>query len=252
MNPQKFSLAGKVAIVTGASRGIGRAIAMDLAAAGARVVVSSRKQEGVDAVAAEIRAAGGQALALACHVGKADQRKALVERTLAELGRIDVLVNNAATNLAFAPALQVEESVFDKIMEINAKGPFELAKAAYEALQQSRGSVINIASVEGVRPARMMAAYAASKAALISLTKSLAQEWGPEIRVNVILPGLTKTQFAEPLWSNDEIAREVTGRTPLQRIAEPEEISGLAVFLASAAGSYCTGTAFNVDGGYLI
>ena len=175
-----------------------------------------------------------------------------MEATLAAYGRIDVLVNNAATNLAFSPALQIEEGVFDKIMEVNAKGPFELAKAAYEALLQAKGSVINIASVEGVRPARMMSAYAASKAALISLTKSLAQEWSPDIRVNVICPGLTKTKFAEPLWSNEEIVREVVSRVPLQRIAEPEEISGLAVFLASNAASYCTGSVYNVDGGYLI
>ena len=250
----RFDMSGKVAVVTGASKGIGEAIAVALAEAGARVVVSSRKQEAVEAVAARIREKGGEALAVACHVGDADAREALVQRTVEAFGGIDVLVNNAAANPVFGPALMVDERAYDKIMEINVKAPFLLSKRVHPIMsERGGGSILNIASIGGVSPEPGLGIYSVSKAALIALTKTLAREWGPAgIRVNAIAPGLIKTKFSKALWGNESLAEEVIGRLPLQRIGLPEDVAGMALLLASDAGSYCTGGVYLVDGGHTI
>lgn len=247
-----FSLQGKVAVLTGASKGIGEAMAIAMAQAGARVVVSSRKQDAVEAVAEGIRKSGGEAIAAACHVGKAEQRRALVDAALEAFGRIDVLVNNAATNPVFGPSLAVDEAAFDKIMEINVKAPFELAKLCHPHLAESKGSVLNISSIGGVSPEPGLGLYSVSKAALVSLTKVLAKEWGPDVRVNALCPGLVRTKFSEALWADEEIAKMAVGSQPIPRVAEPDEIAGMAVFLASDAASYVTGGVYLVDGGHTI
>ena len=247
------SMTGKVCVLTGASKGIGLAMAEAMAAAGAKVVLSSRKQEAVDDAARRIRDRGGAAVGIACHVGRAEQRARLVDKTVEHFGGLDVLVNNAVVNPAFGPVLQMDEGVFDKVMDVNVKAPFELAKLAHPHLERSgRGSILNVASVEGITPARFMGLYAVSKAALISLTKVMAREWGPDIRANAIAPGLVRTKFSEVLVSDQDIVDEVIGHQPIPRVAEPAEISGLAVFLASDAASYCTGAVYLVDGGHCI
>jgi NAD(P)-dependent dehydrogenase (short-subunit alcohol dehydrogenase family) len=248
-----ISLEGKVAVLTGASKGIGLAIAEAMAAAGAKVVVSSRKQDAVDAAAAGIRGKGGDAIGVECHVGKADHRERLVEQTVEKFGGLDILVNNAVVNPAFGPIQQMGEGVFDKIMDVNVKAPFELAKLAHPHLEKSgKGSILNIASIEGITPARFMGLYAVSKAALISLTKVMAREWGPDVRANALAPGLVETKFSEVLVSNDDIVNEVIGHQPIPRVAQPAEMTGLSVFLASDAASYCTGAVYLIDGGHCI
>ncbi len=251
---EQFSLTGKVALITGASKGIGEAMAQLYAAAGARVVVSSRKQDAVDAVAATIKQEGGEAIGVAAHAGKPDEMKALLEKTVAHYGGIDIVVNNAAANPVFGPIAQADVSAFDKIMDVNVKGPLVLAQAAYPHLvKRGGGSIINISSVEGLTPERFMGMYSVSKAALIMLTKTLAKEWGVDnIRVNAICPGLVQTKFSEALWKNDDILKHTMTKVPLGRMAQPEEMAGLALFLASAAGSYCTGGVYTADGGYTI
>lgn len=248
-----ITLDGKVVIVTGSSKGIGLAMATAMAEAGAKLVVSSRKQDAVDAAAKGICDAGGEAIGIACHVGKADQREALIAKTVEHFGGIDVLVNNAAINPAFGPLLSIEEAAFDKIYEVNLKAPLELSKLAHPHLEKSgKGAVINIASIGGVTPEPFLGVYSTSKAALISLTKVMAREWGPDIRANVICPGLVRTKFAEMLWSNEDIVKEAVGSQPIPRIAEAEELGGLAVFLASDAASYCTGAVYMADGGHCL
>ena len=248
-----MDLTGRVAIVTGASRGIGAEIAAGLAAHGAKVVVSSRRQEAVDAVAAQINAAGGEALPLACHVGDPDSVRALIEQTVEAFGRLDIVVNNAATNPIFGPTLQAELEAFDKIMAVNLRGPLVLAQAAHPHLKAQGGSIINISSIGGVSPEPGLGLYSVSKAALISLTQVLAKEWGPDgVRANVICPGLIKTRFSEALWSNDAILHRMTAALPAGRIGTPEDLVGMAVFLASDASSYCTGGVYMVDGGHTI
>ncbi|MCO5199007.1 MAG: glucose 1-dehydrogenase [Anaerolineae bacterium] len=246
-----FDLSGKVAVVTGASKGIGKAIAAGMAELGATVVVSSRKQEAVDEVAAEFRERGWQASAMAANVGYVDQAHALVDETVARFGRIDIIVNNAATNPVFGAVVDTDEGAFDKIMAVNVKGPFEICKRAFPQLKASRGSVINISSIGGITPERGIGIYSSSKAALINLTKVFAREWGPyQIRANVICPGLIKTKFSRALWQNDPIKQMFLQNVPLGRIGLPHEVAGLAVFLASDAGAYCTGGVFMVDGGF--
>ena len=249
-----FELKGKVAIVTGASKGIGKAIAEGLAEYGAKVVVSSRAQEAVDQVANEIKAQGFEATGIACHVGREDQRKALVEQTIATYGGVDILVNNAATNPVFAPVEAIENDVFDKVMNVNVKACFDLAKLCFTSMKERKGgSIINIASVEGMKPSNGLSIYSVSKSALIMLTQSQASEWGKYgIRSNAICPGLIKTKFSEALWSNDALMQQVNNHLPLRRAAESIELSGLAVYLASDASSYTTGAVLNADGGHML
>ena len=249
----KFDLDGKVAIVTGASKGIGKSIAQGLAENGARVVVSSRKQEAVDAVAAEFRDAGLQATGIHCHVGDAQERKALVEKTLAAYGQIDILVNNAAINPYYGPLEGSEEAVFDKIMAINVKAPWMLSNEVFPHMKNRGGSIINISSVEGIRPGFGLGLYSATKAALIMLTKNQAKEWGRHgVRANVICPGLVRTKFSQGLWADENLVARFTKALPLGRIAHPDEMAGVVMLLASDAGSYMTGGVYTADGGYLV
>jgi NAD(P)-dependent dehydrogenase (short-subunit alcohol dehydrogenase family) len=248
-----FNLAGKAALVTGASKGIGAAIAHALAAFGARVIVSSRKPEAVETVARAIREAGHEAASVAAHMGDREAIGQLVATTRARYGGLDILVNNAATNPVFGPLLAAEEAVFDKIFAVNVKGPLELARQAYPLLRECAGSIINVSSVGGLRPEPMLGLYSVSKAALISLTKVIAQEWGRDgIRANVICPGLVQTKFSAALWQDERVLKRFLENVPLGRIAQPEEMVGLAVFLASDASRYCTGAVFTIDGGHTI
>ena len=252
MSQNPFRLDGRVAIITGASKGIGASIAQTFAANGAKVVVSSRKQAAVDEVVAEIQAAGGEALAVAAHVGDTQALENLVKLTVEHYGRIDILVNNAATNPVFGP---LEDSVdaMDKIMQINVKAPLELAKFALPYLKaQSNSAIINISSVEAFIATEGLGCYSVSKAALNMLTKSMAKEWGKYgIRANAICPGLIKTKFSEALWSNEAMLKYYLKQTPLGRIGEPQEIANLALYLASDASTYSTGAMFMADGGIL-
>lgn len=245
------SLEGQVAVITGASRGIGRAIALRFAQAGARIVVGSRKLEGVQAVADEIQAAGGQALAVQAHVGHAEEVASLVDRTLQAFGRLDIAVSNAATNPHFGPVLTAEEEQWDKILDTNAKGAFRLAKAVVPHMEaQGRGKIIHMASIAGLRPSLGMGLYGISKAALIMLTQQLAMELGPaNIQVNAIAPGVIKTRFSQLLWQTPDISQAILSHMPLAHFGEADDVAGLALFLASPASDYITGGVFVVDGG---
>jgi dehydrogenase/reductase SDR family member 4 len=249
-----FDLTGKVALITGASKGIGESIAHYLAAQGAKVVVNSRKQEAVDAVANAIITEGGQAVGIAGQVGNADDCKNLFDFTMETYGRVDILVNNAAANPVFGPVENTDDKAFNKIMAVNVKAPFDLAKMCLPVMQQNGGgSIINISSIGGVSPEMMLGIYSVSKAALISLTKVMATEWGKyNVRANVICPGLIQTKFSQALWSNEAIMKHMMSQLPLSRMGQPEEIASLALFLASDASSYCTGSVFVADGGYLV
>jgi len=246
-----FELTGKVALVTGSSRGIGEAIAREYARRGARVIVSSRKLDACEEVARAIHAEGGDATPLACHAGKVDEIEALIQKVSDTFGRLDILVNNAATNPYFGPALQASESVFDKTFEVNCKGFFFMAQhAARLMVEQGQGAIINVASIEGLSPSPMMGIYSMTKAAVVMLTKVLAKELGAaNVRCNCICPGLTETKFASVLIQTPEIYEHYISRAPLARHAQPDEIVGAAVFLASDAASYVTGAILPVDGG---
>lgn len=251
---QSFNLEGKVAIVTGSSKGIGKSIAQGLAEHGAKVVISSRNQEAVDAVAAEFKTAGLEAVGIACHIGKADQRKHLVQKTIEHYGGIDILVNNAAINPIYGPIEDAEEEVFDKIMDVNVKAPWMLSNLTLPSMQQrGGGSIINIASVEALHPGAGLGLYSTSKAALLMLTKNQAKEWGQYgIRANVLCPGLIKTKFSAALWQNEKLLNKIEKTLPTSRMGMPDEMAGMVCLLASEAGAYMTGSVYNADGGYMI
>jgi dehydrogenase/reductase SDR family member 4 len=245
------ALNGKVAIVTGASRGIGRAIAEAFAREGARVVICGRKQETLDQVAGEI---GASVRPIACHVGRGDQIEEMVASTIREFGRIDILVNNAATNISFGPCLEIDEAQFDKMIEINLKSAFRLVKAIAPGMcDRGSGSIINIASIAGLRPQRHSLLYSMTKAALIMMTQSYALELGPKgVRVNAIAPGLIQTALSEHYWKDEAQRGAVLGKQPIQRLGQPSDVAELAVFLASEKGSYITGQTFAAEGGFLL
>ncbi|HLU09939.1 MAG TPA: glucose 1-dehydrogenase [Oceanobacillus sp.] len=249
-----FDIRGKVAIVTGASRGIGQAIAEAFADAGAKVVVSSRKQESVDEVAAAIKAKGGEAIGIAAHNGEKAALQALVQATVDAYGTVDILVNNAATNPHFGPVLDAEDSMWQKTIEVNLMGNVWLTQAVVAIMREKGGGkIINVASVNGLRPGRWQGVYSITKAGIISLTQTLAMELASDnILVNAIAPGLIKTKFARAIWENDTILNSILERTPMGRIGEPEDIVGLALYLASPASNFATGQVFVVDGGITI
>ncbi len=251
---QLFDLSGKVALITGASRGIGEAIAVAYAQAGAKVVLASRKQADLDAAAERIRAAGGEALSVAAHTGDPAAIAAAVESATFTYGGIDIVVNNAATNPHFGPMMTAEESQWDKILDVNVKGYFRVVKACVESMKsRGGGKVINMASVAGLEPEPMMGVYSVSKAAVLMLTKVLAVELAPfNIQVNAIAPGFVKTKFSSVLWQTPEINEALLKLIPQRRMAEPDEIAGLAVYLASPASSFVTGSTFSIDGGQLV
>lgn len=247
-------LKGKVAIVTGASKGIGLAIAEALGAAGAQVVLSSRKQEAVDIAAAALREKGIDATGIACNVGNMAELSPLIEQTVAQFGGLDILVNNAAVNPVFGGVEFTEAWAFDKMMAVNLKGPFELAKLALPHFRaRGGGAVLNISSVGGLSPEPQLGIYSVSKAALISLTKVMAKEWGSDgVRANVICPGLIQTKFSEALWANEAILKQALEGLPIERMGTPEEVAALALFLAGPNAAYCTGGVYTVDGGFSI
>jgi NAD(P)-dependent dehydrogenase (short-subunit alcohol dehydrogenase family) len=249
-----FSLAGKVALVTGSTKGIGKAIAEGMASAGAKVVISSRKTDVCDKVAAEFGARGQEALAVPCNVGRKEDLTSLVGRTLDKWGGIDVLVCNAATNPHFGPILDASDDVFDKIMLTNVKSVMWLANMVLPQMaERGGGAMIVISSIGALRGSTHLGLYGTSKAAEAALCRALACEWGPKnIRVNCIAPGLIRTDFARALWENAERRKAREAGTPLRRIGEPADIGGIAVFLASQAGSYVTGQMIVADGGVTI
>ena len=250
MDISKFSLDGKVALVTGGSRGIGRTIALTFADAGADVVISARKQPDLEEAAEEIKTKGGKVLAVASHIAKIEESQNLVEKVKTEFGRLDILVNNAGTNVYMGPLIDAEEWAWDVPMNVNVKGPFLLSQLAARIMRdQDGGSIINIASNAGIRPSALHI-YSVSKAALIMLTQVMAKEWGQyKIRVNAIAPGMVETKFSEPLWSEPAAHEAIARSTALGRLGVPEDIAGVALFLASDISSYVTGATIVVDGG---
>jgi dehydrogenase/reductase SDR family protein 4 len=251
---EAFNLNGKVALITGASKGIGEAIARFYAAYGAKVVINSRKQEELDIVAKSIRDEGGECKGIAANAGDMKDCQELIEKVISTYGGLNILVNNAATNPTYGPLLNSEEWAFDKIMNVNVKAPFALANLAHQHMKKAgSGSVINISSIAGLTPDPGLGLYSVSKAALNMLTKVQAKEWGRDgIRVNTICPGLVKTKFSEGLWSNEETLKRLVGRLPIARMGTVEEIAGLALYLASPASGYCTGAIFTADGGTVL
>ncbi len=250
----EFNLTNKVALITGASKGIGEAIAIILAQHGAKVVINSRKQEELDKVVEKIKSAGGDCISVVANTGEAAGLKKLVDAALEKYGGLDIVVNNAASNPVFGPVIQNEDWAFDKIMSVNVKAPFELSKLAYPIMKQrGGGSIINISSIAGDTPDPGLGLYSVSKAALNMLTKVTAKEWGLDnIRVNAICPGLIKTKFSQALWQDENILKRFMKMVPMGRMGTVDEIAGLALFLASDVSGYCTGGLYAADGGTTI
>ncbi|HLJ44587.1 MAG TPA: SDR family oxidoreductase [Bryobacteraceae bacterium] len=241
----------KVAIVTGASRGIGKAIAETFAREGASVVICGRKQDTLNAVAEEFKALSGKVVPTACHVGRPEELQKLVASANEQFGRIDIVVNNAATNIAQGPAIEMDEGQFDKMIDLNLKSVFRMCKLVVPGMmQRGSGSIINIASIAGLFPQFHGMLYSLTKAALIMMTKSLAQELGPSgVRVNAIAPGLIQTHLSEYYWKDEDRWSQMLKVQPIKHLGQPAEIAGVALMLASDAGSYMTGQTIVVDGG---
>ncbi len=246
-----FDLSGKIALVTGASRGIGEAIAKLLAAHGAHVIVSSRKAEACEAVVAGIQASGGSAEVMPCHIGEMEQIQALFLAIDAKHGRLDILVNNAAANPYFGPILDTDLAAFQKTVDVNIRGYFFMSVGGVKLMKQG-GAIVNVASVNGVVPGVYQGIYSITKAAVISMTQAFAKECAPlKVRVNALLPGFTDTKFASALVNNPAILEKALDHIPQHRIAHPDELAGAVLYLVSDAASYTTGACLNVDGGYL-
>lgn len=248
-----FDLSGKLALVTGASRGIGESIARTLAAYGAHVIVSSRKIDGCERVAAEIRAAGGKAEAFACHIGELEQIDAIFKHVESTYGRLDILVNNAAANPYFGPIADTDPGAYQKTVDVNIRGYFFMSARGVKLMAKNGGgSIVNTASVNGVIPGPFQGIYSITKAAVISMTKAFAKEWAQQkVRVNALLPGITDTKFASALVHNPEMMKLMGSHVPMNRVAHPDEMAGAVLYLVSPAASYTTGVCLNVDGGYL-
>lgn len=249
-----FDLSGKIALVTGSSRGIGASIARLLAEQGAHVILSSRKADACEQVAKEISEAGGSAEVMACHIGEMEQIEQIFTAIREKHGRLDILVNNAATNPHFGPIQDTDLSAFQKTVDVNIRGYFFMCARAVQLMStQGGGSIVNVASVNGVIPGAFQGIYSITKAAVISMTKAFAKEAAASgIRVNALLPGATETKFASALTQNPVILNELLKHVPMNRVAQPDEMAGAVLFLVSPAGSYTTGTCLNVDGGYLL
>lgn len=248
-----FDLDGKIAFVSGASRGIGAAIAQLLAQQGAHVIVSSRRLESCEAIVETITAAGGKATAMACHIGEMGQISAVFAQIREQFGRLDILVNNAAANPFFGNILDTDLGAFQKTVDVNIRGYFFMSVEAGKLMRENGGgSIINVASVNGISPAQLQGIYSVTKAAVISMTKAFAKDCASfGIRCNALLPGLTDTKFASALTSNEAILKHALQIIPLNRVADPSEMAGAVLYLASDASSYTTGTTLTVDGGML-
>jgi NAD(P)-dependent dehydrogenase (short-subunit alcohol dehydrogenase family) len=248
-----FSLKGKVALITGASRGIGQAVAIGLAQAGADIAIASRKLPDLEKVAEQVRKTGRKCLPVAAHVARVEEINNLVGQVMAEYGKIDILVNNAATNPTMASAMDVDERAWDAIMNLNLRGLFFLSQAVARLMKEKGGGkIINISSIAGISP-DLLPVYSISKAGVIMATKVMAQQWAQyNIRVNAVAPGLTKTRFSEALWKNPDILKLAMGKTPMARVADPEEMVGAILYLAADASSYVTGQVIAIDGGTTI
>ena len=253
MGTADFRLDDRVALVTGASRGIGRAIALGLARAGAHVVLAARREPALEAVAHEVSTLGRRALPVSAHLGRRPDIDRLFDTALRELGRLDILVNNAATNPVFGPLAEIDEAAWDKLMALNVKGYLMASQQAAKAMRAAgRGAIVNVSSTGGLRASPGVGAYSVSKAAVIMLTRVLARELASfGIRVNAIAPALVETRFSEALWKNPEILEGYLKTTPMGRAAQPEEMAGAVVYLCSDAASYVTGHTLVLDGGHL-
>ncbi|MEK6805378.1 MAG: SDR family oxidoreductase [Pseudomonadota bacterium] len=253
MPTKLFDLTGRVALITGASRGIGEATARLFAEQGAHVIISSRKQEDLDKVAVSINAAGGKATAIAAHQGESAALKNLMAEIEAKFGRLDILVNNAATNPHFGHISDTPMDMVDKTMQVNIRGYLELSALASKLMKKNGGgAIVNVASINGVRPGTFQGIYSATKAAVINLTQSFAKECAPwKVRVNAVLPGATDTKFASALIKNEQVLKTFLPQIPLARVAQPNEIAPAILFLVSDAASYVTGTTLTVDGGLI-
>jgi dehydrogenase/reductase SDR family protein 4 len=247
-------LKDKVAIVTGASRGIGKSTAEAFAREGAAVVICGRKQDALDEVAAELKGLAGRILPVACHVGKLEELQRLVDTATREFGRIDILVNNAATNIAQGPAIEMDDGQFDKMVEVNLKSAYRLTRLVAPGMcERGSGSIVNIASIAGMRPQFHGLLYSMTKAALIMMTQSYAVELGPKgVRVNAIAPGLVQTVLSEYYWKDETRRAELMSHQPIQHLGQPREIAEVALLLASDEASYLTGQTIVVDGGRLL